>query len=319
MLLNNLFDESKEALEHFFQNVDKSQIEKVLQVCLKTKGILVLTGVGKSGIIAEKIARTLVSTGTRALFVPPGNFLHGDLGVVDTQDVVILISKSGESEELLDIIPFIKKRKATLIAVTSRKNSRLEKEAMLCVHLPVSKELGPLDLVPTISTTVQLLFGDILTIALMQEKKLLVEEYASNHPEGAIGKRLHLKVEDLMLKDSDLPLSSGHQKVIDVLFELSAKKCGCLVVVDEEKKLKGIFTDGDLRRCLQRFGAAVLEQPLHALMTQDPLTISKEILAWDAKKMMQNDPKRWIMMLPVIEEDKVVGLIKMHDIIHAGI
>ncbi len=318
-MVKHLFMQSQEGLDFFFKNVDQNSVEKVLQTCLKTSGMIVLTGVGKSGIVAEKIAMTMISTGTRALFVPPSNFLHGDIGILSENDLLIVLSKSGDSEELLDLIPFAKKRNTPVIAVVSKKNSRLENVCDQVVFLPVQKELGPLDLVPTTSTTVQLIFGDILTIGLMREKQVSLEQYAQNHPEGAIGKKLSIKVHDLMLTKERLPLCLPHERIIDVLVELSDKKCGCLLVVDGAQKLLGVFTDGDLRRSLQIYGSEILEKTLEGLMTKTPITIEKDILAWEAMKKMQGDPKKWIMVVPVVEEDRVIGLLKMHDIIHAGI
>lgn len=319
-ILQGLINQSRASLEHFFENFNAIELEEVLKECLDCQGLILLSGVGKSGIVAEKVATTLVSTGTKALFVPPGNFLHGDIGILSQSDILILFSKSGESEDLLDLIPFAKKRGAKVIAVVSREGSKLERGADKAVFLPVLRELGPLDLIPTTSTTVQLIFGDLLTIALMKTKKVTLEDYAANHPEGSIGKKLLLKVEDLMLQGDKIPFCSDDKKVMEVLVELSEKKCGCLIVVDNEKNLKGIFTDGDLRRSLQRFGPSVLDKAVIDLMTTTPITLNKEEMAWSALKIMQQDPKRWIMVAPVLDEAlKVVGIIRMHDIIQAGI
>lgn len=319
LMLKELFAEQRHYLDHFFDSLDSDQAEKILQVCAEAKGLLIFTGVGKSGIVADKIAMTMVSTGTKALYLPATNFLHGDIGIVSSQDVVLLLSKSGETEELLNILPFIKKRSAKTVAVVSSPYSRLATQCDHYVVLPVEKELCPFDLAPTTSTEVQHIFGDALAVGLMKVKGFSLETYALNHPSGTIGKKITLTVEDLMIRGEQIPLCSPQDKLSSVLTELSSKGCGCILVVDEEKNLQGIFTDGDLRRALQSQGSGILEQKIEVLMTQAAKSIHKEAWAWDAAKFMQKDPKRWIMMLPVLEGKKVVGIVRMHDIIHAGI
>lgn len=318
-MLKDLFNEQRRYLNTFFDTVDSTAAEEFFATCLACKGLLVFTGVGKSGIIAEKIATTLVSTGTKALYLPTTNFLHGDIGILSSEDLLICLSKSGETEELLSLVPFVRKRQAKLLAVVSNPHSRLAKEADLSVHLPVEKELCPFDLAPTTSTAVQLIFGDILAVALMKAKGFSLNDYALNHPSGAIGKKATLYVSDLMRKEEQLPLCRPSDRLIDMLVELSNKKCGCLVVTDEKKELKGIFTDGDLRRALQNQGPTVLEKRMEALMTPSAIYVTPKIMAWEAAKIMQKDPKRWIMVAPVVEGGEVVGVIRMHDIVQAGL
>jgi arabinose-5-phosphate isomerase len=319
MSISQLFSRQKNHLDYFFKNLDCAQAEQFFSLCQKTKGLLILTGVGKSGIIAEKIAMTLVSTGTRALYLPPTNVLHGDLGIFTPDDLLICLSKSGETEELLGLIPFIRRRGTRFAAVVSQSESRLARMADCAICLPVEKELCPFDLAPTTSTAIQLIFGDALAIALMEAKDFSLTEYASNHPAGAIGRKTSVLVEDLMWKDDRIPVVSGNRPLQEVLQELTDKKCGCLVVADSERKFEGIFTDGDLRRALQYRGPVVMQEFLYSLMTVSAITIPKHILAWDALKIMQKDPKRWITVLPVVEEGRVVGLLRMHDIVQAGI
>jgi arabinose-5-phosphate isomerase len=316
-MLRDLFQEQQRYLDFFFKTVSIDEAEAVFDVCLKTKGLIALTGVGKSGIIGEKIAMTLISTGTRALYLPTTNLLHGDIGVLTSEDVVILLSKSGETEELLNVLPHIQRRGAKTIALVSNPHSRLAQLADLKMILPVEKELCPFDLAPTTSTEVQLLFGDVLSIALMKAKGFDLERYGENHPLGAIGKKITLKVDDLM--QLELPICLPHQKLGDLLNDLSSKKCGCLIIVNEEQEFQGIFTDGDLRRSLQSLGSAVLEKRIDELMTRSALSIQKGERAMNAVKLMQKDPSKWIMVLPVLEQQKVVGLIRMHDIIHSGL
>lgn len=319
MSIAQLFSRQKRYLDYFFQNLDIGQADQFFALCQKTKGLLILTGVGKSGIVAEKIAMTLVSTGTRALYLPPTNVLHGDLGIFTPDDLLICLSKSGEAEELLGLVPFIRRRNTPLAAVVSKAESRLARIADFFICLPVEKELCPFDLAPTTSTAVQLVFGDALAIALMEAKSVSLSEYASNHPAGAIGKKTTLTAEDLMWKGEQVPLSLGSCLLEEVLQELTDKKGGCLVITDREGKFEGIFTDGDLRRALQYSGPIVMKQSLQSLMTVSAVTIPKNILAWDALKIMQKDPKRWITSVPVLEEGRVIGLLRMHDIVQAGI
>lgn len=315
----DIFTKQQELLTYFFEHLDTAQAEQVVQRCLATKGWIVITGVGKSGIIAEKIAMTLVSTGTRAIYLPALNFLHGDIGAIGAEDLVILLSKSGETEELVDLLPHLRKRGAQTCALVCNAQSRLAQMAHFYCVLPVQKELCPFDLAPTISTEVQLLFGDALAIELMQQRGFSLSAYSDNHPAGTIGKKVTLKVSDIMLHGQAVPTCYTTDRLSAVLSELSDKKCGCLIVVDKEQTMQGIFTDGDLRRSLQTQNLQVLESKLEELMTRSAIAISKDALAWDAMKLMQKDPKRWIMVLPVLENGKLVGLLRMHDIIHAGI
>ena len=318
-MLREIFSDQRKHLEYFFDHLDESQAEAVFNLCAGIKGFLVLTGIGKSGLVAEKIAMTLVSTGTKALYLPSLNFLHGDIGIVSADDCVILLSKSGETEELLTLVPFIRKKGAKLIALVSNSNSRLAQLADVALSLPVEKELCPFDLAPTISTEVQLLFGDVLTMALMKHKGFTLASYGENHPSGTIGKKATIKVSQIMVQGGDLPLCRPSQKLLEVLSEFSSKRLGCLLIVGPEGEFQGIYTDGDLRRSLQAFGSEVMQKTIEELMTRSPISIQSDVLAWDALKLMQRDPKRWIMVLPVIEEEKVVGLVRMHDIIHTGI
>jgi arabinose-5-phosphate isomerase len=317
--MQELFQKQKAYLDYFFRCIDVTQAQKIADYCLKIKGLIVITGVGKSGIVAEKIAMTLASTGTKAIYLPPTNFLHGDLGILTQEDLVIFLSKSGETEELLGLIPFIRKKGTKLAAVVSNPESRLAKNADCFVYLPVERELCPFDLAPTTSTVVQLLFGDALAIALMQAKQLSMQDYALNHPAGSIGKKMTLTVENLMFQGERIPVAEGTRILSDVLNDLTEKKCGCLVVVDKEHVMQGIITDGDIRRALQAHGSEILKKQVADLMTHCAITTSKDILAWEALKVMQKDPKKWITVLPVLENKKVVGLLRMHDIIQAGI
>ena len=319
-MLKELFYKQRSNLEHFFDHLDHESANALFEKIKDSSGVLFFTGIGKSGFVAQKIAATMMSTGTKAFYLPPIDALHGDLAMVSKNDMVLFLSKSGETEELLQLLPFVRKVGAETVAITSNKHSRLTKACDFGIELPCQAELCPFDLAPTISAEIQLLFGDVLAIGLMQEKGFSMEDFAHNHPGGRIGKRASLKVRDLMLDREKSPFCFPQDKLEDVLVDFSAKRCGCLVVVDEEKKLQGIFTDGDLRRALQSKGEKVLKESLSSLMTPAPKHILSSDLAWEAMKMMESDQKSPCMVLPVLEkEGEVVGLIKLHDLIQAGL
>ena len=315
--MKELFSRKRKYLDFFFDNVDINQANKILDILYACKNNLIFTGIGKSAIIANKIAMTMLSTGTKALFLPATDALHGDIAVITPEDVFIVFSKSGETDELIDLIPFVRNRKAKIIAVLSNEKSRLAKLSDVYINLPVEKELCPYNLAPTTSTCVQLIFGDILTIALMNRKKFSLKDYAMNHPAGAIGKQITLKVKDLMVTKELLPVCHEEDLVKDVLHELSAKKSGCLLIIDKKYRLKGIFTDGDLRRLIQKVNIDFFSKKMKDIMTVCPVYITKENLAIDAMKKMQKDKK--ITVLPVVEDQKLIGLIRMHDIIESGL
>ena len=318
-MLAEILQEQRRYIEYYFDHVDLKAADRVVEACLQTEGLIVFTGVGKSGIIAEKIAMTLVSTGTKALYLPPSNFLHGDIGILSEKDLFVLISRSGETEELLSLIPFAKRRETRTLAIVSNAESRLAKMGDLFIELPFERELCPFDLAPTTSTAVQLLFGDLLAVVLMRKKNFNLSAYALNHPSGAIGRKMTISVEDLMHKGESIPRAAPTDRLVDAITELSNKKLGALLITDEQENFLGIFTDGDLRRALQTQGSSVLEKPLKDLMTVSALFIESQMLAWEALKIMQKDPKKFVMVLPVLEGKKVVGVLRMHDIVQSGI
>lgn len=314
-MLKTLFQEQRQYLNHFLDSIDHTQSQRVLDRLISCQGVIILSGVGKSGHIAEKIATTFISTGSRSFFLSPGNALHGDIGFVGPSDVFMCFSKSGESKELLSLIPHIRKKGATTIGVVSASDSALAKLCDLFVLLPVQREICPYNLAPTTSTAAQLIFGDCLAVALMQAKQFSLQQFAANHPNGLLGRKITLRVADLMLKGADLPLCSPSDLLLNVLHELSTKRCGCLLVTDETQTLHGIFTDGDLRRAIETKGPSALHLPLSELMTVLPKSISPHFLALEAVEKMEEDPARLITVLPVLEEGKLVGLVRMHDIL----
>lgn len=319
-MLQELLQKKRQYLNHFFETLDLNAANEILETLAKCTGTIFVTGIGKSGIVAKKIAMTMISTGTRAIYLSAEEAMHGDLGLVSENDVILLLSKSGESEELLRLIPFLRNKKAKLIAVVSNHKSRLSQFSDFTITLPLEKELCPFGLAPTTSTVIQLIFGDLLAVALMRLKNFSIDQYALNHPSGSIGKRITLKVKDLMLTGNKIPKCDSHVKLMDVLVELSNKQCGCILIVDDEGKLNGIFTDGDLRRALQKGGGKVLESTIGESMTKSPRWIHQDLLAYDALQFMEADPKHPITVLPVLDaHNKVVGIIKLHDILQSGL
>jgi arabinose-5-phosphate isomerase len=283
------------------------------------KGSLFCTGIGKSGVIAQKIAMTLSSCGLKAFYLSAQDALHGDIGVVTEGDIVIMLSKSGETQELLDLCPALRNKQSITIAVVTNSSCRLAKTCSITFELPELRELCPFDIAPTTSTISQLVFGDLLAMTLMRLKKVALNEFIQNHPAGRIGRRQLLKVKDVMVPLEKMPLCPPSQTLCEILVELSNKQCGCMCVLGPQGELLGIFTDGDLRRALQKFGPIAMSQPMHALMTLKPKTISSEELAYEAMRNMEEDQKHPVTVLPVVEGGVCVGLLRMHDILQSGL
>jgi arabinose-5-phosphate isomerase len=310
-----LFKTQKKYLDHFYEEIDIAKTEEILDRLLTCKGTIIFTGVGKSGIIANKLAMTMLSTGTKAIYISPTDALHGDLGIVSKEDILICLSNSGETKELISLAPYVKKKGAKVVAIVSKEGATLTKLADHFIILPVKKEICPYNLAPTTSTAVQLIFGDVLAVELMRRKNFTLDEYADNHPGGAIGRALTLKVKEIMLKGKDIPFCKKEDELIDVISILTEKRCGALIVVDEKKALLGIFTDGDLRRAIERDRKNFLYKKMEELMTKNPKWIDQEVLAAEAMKEMEKDPKKLVTVLPVLSDKQVVGVIRLHDIL----
>jgi arabinose-5-phosphate isomerase len=316
-MLLEIFTRQRQFINYFFDSLEVDRAELVLNEFLACQGMIVFTGVGKSGIIADKLAKTMMSTGTRAYHLPPMDALHGDIGMLTDKDLVVIISKSGLSDEVINIAKLLKKRGIRTIAWVSAKASPLATICDFVMNLPLEREICPFDLSPTTSTAVQLIFGDVLAVALMQIKKFSIDQYAMNHPAGGIGKLIAEKVEDVMCKKDELPLCKKDHLLREVLVELSEKMLGCVLVVDDEHGLVGIFTDGDLRRALNQRGEGVLSQKMESLLQKATLKAHPKMLVVEALRLMEGSKK--VMMLPVIEEERIVGLIHMHHILSKGI
>jgi arabinose-5-phosphate isomerase len=307
------------ALEACAHQLTPQAVERAVGLVCSAKGKVVVLGVGKSGIIAQKIAATMTSTGTEAVAIHPTDAMHGDLGYVSSSDVAIAISNSGETDELLALLPHLSHRQVPMIAIVGNLKSTLARKADAVLNATIQKEAGYLNLAPTTSTSVALALGDALAMAVMRAKGINAENFAFNHPAGRLGKRLTLRVADLMHSGGDNPTVLHSASWIEIVGVLSEKSLGAVSVVNGDGELLGIITDGDVRRAVQRVKPHDLEQlTAESMMTKSPITISAELLAVDALELMENRPSQ-ISVLPVVEKQKSVGLIRIHDIVRRGL
>ena len=289
---------------------------QALTLILNCHGRVIVSGIGKSGHIGRKIAATLASTGTPAFFVHPAEASHGDLGMITAEDVVIGISNSGESAELLNILPSIKRQGAKLIAMTGNEKSSLSRDADVHLDAGVAQEACPLNLAPTSSTTATLVLGDALAIALLEARGFTAEDFAFSHPGGALGRRLLLKVENVMHSGEELPQVVRGTLLKEALMEMTHKGLGMTVVIEEDGRLAGIFTDGDLRRTLDR-EIDIRNATIDAVMTPHGKTARADMLAAEALKIMEDHK---ISALVVVDkQDRPVGALNMHDLLRAGV
>ena len=290
--------------------------DKAAKLIVASKGRVVVTGMGKPGFIAQKVSATMASTGTPSLYLHPAEALHGDLGRITREDVIVAFSNSGETEEVVRLIPIIKKIGAKLISVTGNKKSTLANNSDFVLDSSVDKEACPLGLAPTTSTTAMLALGDALSVALLEKKNFQPHDFAMYHPGGSLGKRLILKVEDIMRPKSKTPIVKGNARVKDVLIKITRMRAGSASVVDKNGKLTGIFTDGDLRRHFEE-GENVLTKKVKDVMTCSPVTISKDRLAAEALDILR---RKKIDELPVVDDKKrPLGILDVQDILEAGL
>lgn len=311
---NELNLEAK-AINEVADRID-SKIEDAIELLFNCKGKVVVTGMGKAGIIARKIASTLVSTGTTAIFLHAAEGIHGDLGLLDDNDVVIAVSNSGNTNELTSIIPYIKFRKIPIIALTGNLQSQLANNASVTIDCFVPKEYEPFGLVPTSSTTVALAVGDAIAITLLKKRNFNEEDFAKFHPGGTIGKKLICKIEDLMHSGKDNPIVNSSAKMNKAIIEMTSKGLGCTNVIGDDGKLVGIITDGDLRRMLEK-GVTDLNINVTEVMIKSPKSMQPQELAVDALNLMEDNK---ITMLPIVDENNnLVGMLHMHDLINAGV
>jgi arabinose-5-phosphate isomerase len=303
------------AISSLINRIDRN-FEKAVKVVLACRGKLVVTGMGKPGFIGAKISATLSSTGTPSLYLHPADAIHGDLGRVTKDDVVLAISNSGETEEIIRLLPTLKKIGARIVAMTGNKSSTLAKHSDIVLDVAVKKEACPLNLAPTASTTAMLAMGDALAIALLDRRGFRQEDFAFYHPGGSLGKRLILKVEDIMRKGRANPVVSGDMKIKDVLLRITGARAGSASVVDRKGVLTGIFTDGDLRRHLGT-DPLLSSKPVSQVMTKGPITISKDMLAAEAFRILR---EKRIDEIPVVDKAKrPIGLVDVQDLLKAGL
>ncbi len=308
-----VIEEEREALKGTEEALDKNFVEAVKLIC-NIKGKLVVTGMGKSGLVGQKIAATLASTGTPSFFLHPAEAIHGDLGMISKEDAVLAISNSGNTPEIVAIIPTIKRWGNPIIAITNNKESKLAKESDIHLFLNVKREACRLNLAPTSSTTATLALGDALAVALLEMRGFTSEDFAQFHPGGSLGKKL-MRVSELMHKGDELPIVHPDTPLKEAVLVMSEKGFGAALVVDNEGKLVGILTDGDIRRFIQSGGSidkCLTQKP----MTKNPKTITKDRLVVEALQIME---KYNITVLPVVENGKPIGIIHLHDILKSGV
>jgi arabinose-5-phosphate isomerase len=293
--------------EHFLQTID---------MILQTQGKLIITGVGKSGLVGAKMAATFASTGTSSFFLHPTEALHGDLGMIGKEDTLLAISSSGESEELTKILPHIKRFDIPLIGLTGNPDSSLGRYADVWLDISVEREACPLGVAPTTSTTLTMALGDALAVALMQKRGFKKEDFASFHPGGSLGKKLFVKVKDLM-RTNDLPIADENITLKDAVVIMSEGKLGSVLLTDKERRLSALLTDGDLRRALMQEHFDMDHAAIDYATKEPKCYHDTELLASDALELLENDR---IQLLPLVDTDnKIIGILHIHDLVNAGI
>jgi len=318
--VQNLLRIESDAIAQTATRLDAAAVERAIDLLANCQGKVVIFGVGKSGIIGQKIAATMTSAGTVALYLHPSDALHGGLGIVQAKDIVIVLSNSGETDEIIAMLPYLKNREVAIVAIVGNLNSTLARRADVALDASVDKEACPLNLAPTTSTTVALAIGDALAMTVMKVKGLTSDDFAVNHPAGRLGKRLTLRVGDLMHRDGENPTIAAGSSWVEVVRAISKGGLGAVCVVEQDGSLAGIITDGDLRRAIEQTNHESLANlACDDFMTRKPVVATPELLAFDALRLMEDRPSQ-ISVLPVVNEDQIcVGLIRVHDIIRSGL
>ena len=305
-----------EAIQALINRIDDTFV-KTVELLDKCKGRVVITGIGKSGIVGKKISATLASIGVPSIFLHAADGTHGDLGMITSNDIVIAISNSGESEEILNLLPAIKRFNVTLVSMTGNLNSTLAKKSNIVLNISVKEEACPLGLVPTASTTATMALGDALAMALLDKRGFKEEDFAVLHPSGSLGKKLLIQVDDLMHIGSNIPIINKDAPLKDVIMEISSKKLGMAIVVNQDDKVLGIITDGDLRRLMEKKEKDTFKTTAEEMMSTNPKTIEKNALAARALQIME---KHSITSLIITNGSKgPTGIIHLHDILKAGV
>src|SRR5687768_17380828 len=308
------------AIAQTATRLDAAQVERVVELLAKCAGKVVILGVGKSGIIGQKIAATLTSTGTAALYLHPSDALHGGLGIVQQEDVVIVLSNRGETDVIVAMLPYLKNRGVPIVAIVGNVSSTLARRAHAVLDASADKEACPLNLAPTTSTTLALAIGDALAMTVMKVKGLTPDDFAVNHPAGRLGKRLTLRVADIMHRDGENPTIAIGSSWVEVVRAISKGGLGAVCVVDGSGRLAGVITDGDLRRAIEQTSHESLAKlTCDDFMTCKPVVAVPNLLAYEALRLMEDRPSQ-ISVLPVVDDDQVcVGLIRVHDIVRSGL
>jgi arabinose-5-phosphate isomerase len=308
-----------EAVAALIDRIDES-FERAVEMILRCKGRVAVTGMGKSGLIGKKIAATLASTGTPALFLHPAEGIHGDLGMVTRGDTVIALSNSGETEEISRMLPSLKRLGIRIIALTGNPESTLAKSSDVVINVGVKEEACPLGLAPTASTTAALAMGDALAVALLDKRGFKEEDFACFHPGGTLGKKLLLRVKDLMHVDDDIPVVTATTLIKDAIYEISSKKMGITAVVNDSGKLVGVISDGDLRRWMEKTektGENLLSKRAEDIMTKKPKIANKEALAAEAVVIMEKNSITCLIVADAASRPE--GVIHLHDLLKAGV
>jgi len=304
-----------EAVANLSESIN-DQFIKAINTISESKGRVVLTGMGKSGLIARKIVATLNSTGTAAIYLHPTDALHGDLGMVRKEDVVILISKSGNTEEIANLLPMLKRLGVKMIAMCGSESSRVAKECDIFLNISVKEEACPYDLAPTASTTATLAMGDALSVVLLQTRNFTIEDFAFLHPGGSLGKRLSLKISEIMIKDERVPIVEEDASLKDVIIEITSKRLGTTCVVNSSGVLTGIITDGDLRRLLEKT-LEIKNLIAKDVMTRKPKVLKENYLASFALQQMEN--YKITSLIITGDGNKPIGIVHLHDLINLGL
>jgi len=305
-----------DAVRSLIERIDQS-FEKAVEIILSSQGRVVVTGMGKSGLVGKKIAATLASTGTPSFFMHPAEASHGDLGMVTADDVIIAISNSGETDEIISIIPFLKRFNVGLISLTGNHGSTLARAAEVNLDISVAEEACPLGIVPTSSTTAALAMGDAIAVALLTKRGFQQDDFAFFHPSGSLGKKLFIRVKDLMHAGNSLPITPPDASLTAAVMEISSKRLGMTVVAESDNIMLGIITDGDVRRGIEKWGKDFFDMKAGEVMTKNPRVISEDELAAKALAVMENLA---ITALVVTGDNgQIVGIIHLHDILKKGI
>ena len=311
----DVVEKEAEALNNL-KNAINEDFAKVILELLDCNGKIVLTGIGKSGLICQKIAATLSSTGSPAIFLHPAEAIHGDVGVVGKEDIVIAVSNSGETEEILTILPTLKLLAKSIIGVTSKKNSRLAKYVDRLIIIPVENEADHLNIAPSCSSTATLCFGDALALTLSKLRDFKYEDFAIRHPGGLIGKKLTLRIKDLMHTGEEIPKVTLDADFKSIIYEMSNKRLGCTGIFSDDKLL-GIITDGDLRRAIEKYGDKILKVKARDIMTENPKVINENERALNGLIKME----KYAITTLFVNDDagRVTGIIHLHDILKSGL